>query len=172
MAYGWISITGVRFSTNLGGRIDLLYPCHFGVVVFFCLGLSGLYGCNTRGRGGWSGCKRISRYFSLAFVGSLEFFEARRQLSSELMTFFVRIPNRFAIFFFRCSGQGGVMCVVFLGRTVRWQASFNKDRCMSQDHDICDTPWGTAYGGGMAYKTQRAFLGKTKELNIFSFPWI
>lgn len=40
MAYGWISINGVRFSTNLGGRIDLISLSFCGDL----FGLSRLYG--------------------------------------------------------------------------------------------------------------------------------
>ena len=57
MAYGWISITGVRFSTNLGGRIDL-YPCHFSAWVFLVFWAGRVQGCRTA---------MTSRYFLSGF---------------------------------------------------------------------------------------------------------
>ena len=142
MAYGWISITGVRFSTNLGGRIDL-YPCHFLLGFFFLVFLgwkgAGLQDCNDKSIL-LSGFPRLS---------------VLRVADARLGVLFSRIPKSF-----RQVTRGGFMMG---GRRLS-----TKTLHMSQEGAIYDI--AIPHGERQKRAKTTAFWGKQKNFNIFSFP--
>jgi hypothetical protein len=142
MAYEWISITGVRFSTNLGGRIDL-YPCHFSFAWVF----SGL----QRVQRVWAWCRAagISRYLVWLSLFLL-FFKWRKCLE-----------------FFFCEyqkvspGQDGTVSRGGRRLSTKTLREPRRRRFMTLRYPM---------GNGIRGHKTPAFWGKQKNFNIFSFP--